>query len=107
MTNRPDDLAFFSSVLTASPLIVIRIPLSPREIALSIALIWLWVSPSLLPAATERLTLSFAASVLASFSIDTKYGFVNVFRINETPTLPPEEPPDEPELGDLEELHDA
>jgi hypothetical protein len=47
-------------------------PLSPREIALSIALIWVWVSPSSLPAATVRLTLSVAASVLASFSIETK-----------------------------------
>ena len=47
-------------------------PLSPREIALSIALIWVCVSPSSLPAATVRLTLSFAASAFASFSIDTK-----------------------------------
>jgi hypothetical protein len=62
MTNMPACLAWFSAALTASPLVVIRIPLSPREIALSIAAICVWVSPSLLPAATVRFTLSFAAS---------------------------------------------
>ncbi len=72
MMNSPACFAFCSSVFTASPLMVMRMPLSPREMALSMALIWLWVSPSDLPAATVRLTLSFAASVLASFSIETK-----------------------------------
>src|SRR5262245_37941502 len=89
----PAFLAFSSSVLTALPLIVIRMPLSPREMALSIALIWVWVSPSDLPAATVRDTSSLAASFFASFSIDTKYGLLSVLRINDTPVLP-----DEPEF---------
>src|SRR5581483_12011445 len=66
MTKRPACLAWLSAVLTASPLVVIRMPLSPREMALSIALICVWVSPSVVPAATVRLTLSLAAWVLAS-----------------------------------------
>src|SRR6185437_12265801 len=105
MTNRPACLAWLSAALTASSFVVIRIPLSPREIALSIALIWLCVSPSLLPAATVRFTLSLAAAVLASFSMLTKYGFVKVLRISETPTFepPPEPEPPEPLAAPLEE----
>jgi hypothetical protein len=95
MTNRPACLAWLRAALTASPLVVIRMPLSPREIALSIALIWVCVSPSLVPAATVRLTLSLAAAALASFSMLTKYGLVSVLRMRETPTLAP--PPDPPE----------
>src|SRR5579859_5607721 len=94
MTNRPACLAWLSAALTASPLVVIRMPLSPRAIALSMAVIWLCVSPSLVPAATVRLTLSLAAAALASFSMLTKYGFVNVLRISDTPTW---EPPPEPD----------
>src|SRR3954452_2169047 len=62
MTKMPAFFAWFSAALTASPFVVIRMPLSPREIALSIAVIWLCVSPSCFPAATVRLTLSFAAA---------------------------------------------
>ena len=69
---RPAFLALASSLLTASPLVVMRIPLSPREIALSIAAIWDWVSPSCLPAATVRLTPALSAAFWASFSIETK-----------------------------------
>src|SRR5438445_1048159 len=98
ITNGPACSACLSAELTASPFVVIKMPLSPREIAFSIAVIWVWVSPSLVPAATVRLTLSFAAAVLASLSIDTKYGFVRVFRISDTPTDEPEpEPPEAPE----------
>src|SRR6266567_1879862 len=93
ITNNPAAFACFSAVFTASPLVVIRIPLSPREIALSIAEICVAVSPSLLPAATVNRTLSFAAAALASFSIDTKYGLDRVFRISDTPTVFPVEPP--------------
>src|SRR6202048_1200538 len=93
ITNSPPCLAWLSAALTASPFVVIRMPLSPREIALSIALIWVWVTPSLLPAATVRVTLSLAAAVLASFSMDTKYGFVSVLRISDTPTGDPVLPP--------------
>src|SRR5207244_2282071 len=81
------------------PLIVIRMPLSPREIALSIAAIWVCVSPSVLPAATVRSTLFWPAAVLASFSIETKYGLDSVFRISATPTFfPPPPPPLPPAL---------
>ena len=71
-------------------------PLSWREIASSMAEIWVWVSPSCLPAATVRLTLSLLAAVLASFDIDTKYGLDSVLRISVTPTFLPVEaaPPD-------------
>ena len=93
ITNRPWLFACFSAALTASPLVVIRMPLSPREIALSIAVIWVWVSPSLVPAATVRSTLSLAAAALASFCMDTKYGLDSVLRISETPTFLPVDPP--------------
>ena len=72
ITYSPAWRALASSVFTALPFSVIRMPLSPREMALSMALIWVCVSPSSLPAATVRLTLAFAAAVFASFSIDTK-----------------------------------
>src|SRR3954452_12987963 len=94
MTNRPAFFAWLSALLTASPLVVIKMPLSPREMALSMAEICAWVSPSVVPAATVRLTLSFAAADLASLAIDTKYGLLSVFRINETPTFLPVDPPD-------------
>ena len=79
-------MAWLRAVFTALPFVVIRIPLSPREIALSTAVIWLCVSPSCLPAATVRCTLSFAAAACASFSIVTKYGLDRVLRMSETPT---------------------
>src|SRR5581483_8779533 len=110
MTNRPACLAWLSAALTASPLVVIRMPLSPRAIALSVAVIWLWVSPSLVPAATVRFTLSLAAAVLASFSMLTKYGLVSVLRISETPTAEPEPEPEPPEPAEVlpeEELQAA
>src|SRR5882757_5776263 len=97
ITYSPAWRALASSVFTALPFSVIRMPLSPREMALSMALIWVCVSPSSLPAATVRLTLSFAASVFASFSIDTKYGLDSVFKISETPAFPEVEPLDEPD----------
>jgi len=48
------------------------IPASPAEIALSIALIWVAVSPSVVPAETLRSTPRAAASAYALFSIHTK-----------------------------------
>src|SRR4051794_38640699 len=93
MTNRPLVFACFRAALTASPLVVIRMPLSPREMALSIAVICVWVSPSLVPAATVRSTLSLAAAALASFCMDTKYGLDSVMRMSETPTFLPVDPP--------------
>src|SRR5579859_5627028 len=86
MTYRPACRAWFSAALTALPFSVIRIPLSPRDIALSIALICVWVSPSEVPAATVSFTPSFAAAALASLSIDTKYGLLSVLRTSVTPT---------------------
>src|SRR5690349_24875267 len=97
-TKRPACLARPRAAFTASPLVVMRMPLSPRDIALSMAVIWVWVSPSLVPAATVRLTLSLPAWALASFSMLTKYGLLRVFRISETPTLPPPPEPDAEEL---------
>src|SRR6185312_13970155 len=110
ITNSPAFLAWFSAALTASPLVVIRMPLSPREIALSIALIWVWVSPSLVQAATVRETLSLAAAVFASFSMLTKYGLVSVLRISDTPTFEPPAPAEDPLAGeavDFDELQAA
>ena len=66
-------------------------PLSPAAIALSIAVIWEDVSPSVVPAETLSPTPLAAASFLAASSIHTKYGFENVFRTSATFTLfPPE-----------------
>ena len=87
--EQPGLLGLLSAALTASPLGVIRMPLSPRAMAFSMAVIWAWVSPSCLPAATVSLTLSFFAAASAPFCMDTKYGLVSVLRISETPTVLP------------------
>src|SRR5260221_552932 len=73
-------------------------PLYPAHTAFSIEVIWVAPPPSLVPALTLRLTPTFAASALASFSMDTKKGLVKVLRIRATPTfccVPPveDEPP--------------
>ena len=47
-------------------------PLSPRAIAVSIALICDWVSPSALPLATDRCVPVFFASTCAACFIETK-----------------------------------
>src|SRR5580698_5704002 len=119
ITNSPAFSACCSAVFTALPLVVMRMPLSPSEIALSIAVIWVCVSPSELPAATVSLTPSLAASASASFFIVTKYGLVSVLRMRDTPTVWPladadpleagllEEPCEAAELEELEELHAA
>src|SRR4051794_6795989 len=102
ITNRPACRAFAISLFTAEPFGVIRMPLSPREIAFSIAWIWVSVSPSFLPAARVSLTLFFLASDLAAVSIATKYGLLVVLTMRLTPTssfgptvVPP--PPPAPE----------
>src|SRR5664279_3714724 len=89
MTLIPCCLAWRSEALTASAFVRIRMPLSPREMAFWTALIWLCVSPSCLPAATVRDTLSFFAAAAASLCIWTKYGLVRVLRISVTPTRLP------------------
>src|SRR5579863_1337537 len=118
ITNRPAFSACPSAVFTALPLVVMRMPLSPSEIALSIAVIWVCVSPSELPAATVSLTPSLAAAASASLFIVTKYGLVRVLRIRDTPTVwpladadpleagVPEAPVAAAELEELEELEE-
>src|SRR6202035_1366519 len=119
ITNSPAFSACCSAAFTALPLVVMRMPLSPSEIALSIAVIWVCVSPSELPAATVSLTPSLAASASASFFIVTKYGLVRVLRMRDTPTVwpladadplgaeVPEEPEEAAEVEELEELQAA
>src|SRR5437667_739277 len=63
-------------------------PASPAAMASSIALICVVVSPSLEPAETVSFTPSFAASALALFSIEMKYGLVKFFRISAACTGP-------------------
>ena len=65
-----------------------RMPLSPFEIAFSIAVIWVAVSPSSLPAAVVRVMPSLSADSLAPLAIATKNGFVEVFVIRVTPIEP-------------------
>jgi hypothetical protein len=57
---------------TALPFGVMMIPASPAAMALSIALIWVAVSPSVVPADTVSTTPRLAASAFALFSIETK-----------------------------------
>ncbi len=87
MTNRPASLAFFSASTTEGPLGVIRMPLSPLEMAFSMAWIWVSSSPSALPAASFRSTPSAAAAFLAPSCMETKNGLVVVFTIRDTPTF--------------------
>ncbi len=47
-------------------------PLSPRAIAVSMALIWDWVSPSAWPAATDRCAPLLLAAFCAACFMDTK-----------------------------------
>src|SRR5919112_278373 len=86
---RPALRAFPSAELTALPLGVMTMPWSPAAIALSIALIWVDVSPSVLPAETFRSTPLALASFCAFAFIETKYGLENVLRISATLTCLP------------------
>ena len=70
------------------PFGVMMMPASPAAIALSMALICVLVSPSLCPAETVSFTPSLAASALALFCIEMKYGLVKFFRISATWTGP-------------------
>ena len=72
-------------------------PLSPFEMAFSIAVIWLAVSPSSLPAAVVRVMPSFLADSSAPLAMATKKGFVEVLVIKVTPIAPPGEPAAAPE----------
>ncbi len=95
MTKRPASRAFWIASRTEGPLIVMRMPLSPFEMAFSMAWICVSSSPSALPAASVRSMPSFAAASFAPSSIATKKGFVVVFTMSETPTSPePPLPPD-------------
>src|SRR5207244_6647723 len=59
----------------------------------SIAVIWVALSPSSLPAAVVRVIPSLSADSLAPLAIATKNGFVEVLVINVTPIGPAAEPP--------------
>jgi len=75
---------------------VMRIPLSPLAMELSIAEIWPASSPSSLPEATVRLTLpALSANSFAPFCMATKNGFDESLVMSATPTLspPPGAPP--------------
>lgn len=100
MTKRPASRAFWMASTTEGPFGVIRMPLSPFEIAFSMAWIWVSSSPSSLPAASVRFTPAEVAASLAPSSIATKKGFVVVLTMRVTPTpspLPAVEPAsDEP-----------
>ena len=67
---------------------VMRMPLSPVAMASSMAVIWVAVSPSSLPAATVSLTpLLRRPRPRRRFCIETKNGLVVFFRMSETPIL--------------------
>ena len=59
ITYSPASRAFLIAELTPVLIGVMRMPLSPRAMASSIAVIWPWSSPSCLPEATVSLTLFF------------------------------------------------
>src|SRR3954451_10549600 len=74
-----------------------RMPFAPAATMLLIAVTWLALSPSYLPAAVISFTPSFAAAFLAPAFIFTKNGFVSVFVIRPIVMLPLPEPPPPPE----------
>src|ERR1700760_4633752 len=88
ITSSLCDFAWSRAGFTALPFGVMMMPASPAAIALSMALICVLVSPSLCPAETVSFTPSLAASALALFSIEMKYGLVKFFRISATWTGP-------------------
>src|SRR3954471_14556296 len=63
-----------------------RMPFAPAATMLLIAVTWLALSPSYLPAAVISLTFSFAAAFCAPSFIFTKNGFVSVLVIRPTVT---------------------
>ena len=65
-------MAWSRAGFTALPFGVMMMPASPAEMALSMALICVVVSPSCEPAETVSFTPSLAASALALFSIEMK-----------------------------------
>src|SRR4051812_14292190 len=65
-----------------------RMPLAPAEIMLLIAVTWLALSPSYLPAAVISLTPACDAAFWAPSFIFTKNGLVSVFVISPTVMLP-------------------
>src|SRR2546427_9146376 len=99
ITNRPASRAFLIAGLTSGPDGVMRMPLSPFEIAFSMAATWLAVSPSSLPAADVSVMPSLSADSLAPLAIATKNGFVEVFVIRVTPIAPPAAEPAGAEPG--------
>ena len=78
---------------------VIRMPLAPRVTMFSIAVICVWTSVSVLPAAVVSSALLALAAFCAASFIFTKNGLDSVLVIRPTTTLsPPPPPPDEPLL---------
>jgi len=71
--------------LTPVDIGVMRMPLSPRTTACSIAAIWPASSPSCLPEAMVSSTLFFSASAWAPFCMATKNGLLESLVMSETP----------------------
>ena len=96
MTYRPASRAFLIAALTPVDIGVIRMPLSPRAMASSMAVIWPWSSPSCLPEATVRSTFCLAASSFAPFCMATKNGLDESLVMRATPifSVAPAEPPE-------------
>src|SRR3954453_23545882 len=78
-----------------------RMHLTPEATMLLIAVTWLALSPSYLPAAVRSLTPSWAAAFWAPAFIFTKNGFVSVLVIRPTVMSLFLEPPDDPPLSSL------
>src|SRR3954469_20794948 len=74
-----------------------RMPFAPAAIMLLIAVTWLALLPSYLPAAVINLTRAFVAAFWAPAFIFTKKGLVSVFVIRPTVMSPPPPPPPLPD----------
>src|SRR3979411_1115491 len=89
MTTTPASRAFFiDGTMAFVSLGVIRMPLAPAVTIFSIAVTWLALSPSNLPAAVIRLAPLAVASLSAPSFILTKNGLVSVLVISPTVTGP-------------------
>src|SRR5262249_40951448 len=94
ITRRPASRAFLiEGTMAAESLGVIRNPLAPAAIRLSIASTWDWLSPSTLPAKLESLRPSSLALASAPSFIFTKKGLVFVLVIRPTVTCWAPAPP--------------
>ena len=75
---------------------VIRMPFAPLVTMFSIAVIWVWTSVSVLPAALVSSALFAPAASCAASFIFTKNGFDSVLVIRPTWTFSPLSPPEDP-----------